>query len=139
MTNSIDTTTSTTATTGTTSSTPTNPNAVLGKNDFLKLLVTQLKYQDPMNPTDDKDFMGNMAQFSSLEQTSNMAQAVEKLGFDSQVSQSISLIGHTITYLGADGQSLVSGVASGVSIAGNAISIKVGDQTIAPSDVQEVS
>ena len=43
----------------------TNPNAILGKDDFLKLLVTQLQHQDPMNPMDDKDFMGQMAQFSS--------------------------------------------------------------------------
>lgn len=44
----------------------------LGKNDFLNLMVTQLRYQDPLNPTDDKEFIGQMAQFSSLEQMQNM-------------------------------------------------------------------
>lgn len=44
----------------------------LGKNDFLNLLVTQLKYQDPLNPMDDKSFIAQMAQFSTLEQMQNM-------------------------------------------------------------------
>jgi len=44
----------------------------LGKDDFLRLLVTQLQHQDPLNPTDDTQFIAQMAQFSSLEQMQNL-------------------------------------------------------------------
>jgi len=54
------------------------PNNQLDKNSFLKLLVAQLRYQDPLNPMNDQEFIGQMAQFSTLEQMQNLNQTVEK-------------------------------------------------------------
>lgn len=51
-------------------------NSNLDKDAFLKLLVTQLKYQDPLQPTQDNEFIGQMAQFSALEQAQNSSKAV---------------------------------------------------------------
>ena len=48
------------------------PNDHLGKDAFLKLMITQLRYQDPLEPMDNKDSIAQMAQFSSLEQMQNL-------------------------------------------------------------------
>lgn len=65
----------------------------LDKNSFLKLLVTQLSKQDPTNPMNDRDFIAQMAQFSSLEQMNNVANSMHKL----RASQASQLIGKSIT------------------------------------------
>ena len=77
--------------------------AMLGKDDFLKLLVSQLQHQDPMNPVDDKDFMGQMAQFTSVEQLTNMATSIDRMSTASQSTQSIALIGKTVSWKKEDG------------------------------------
>ena len=74
----------------TTAGTGTRNTGELGKDDFLNLLVTQLKYQDPLNPTDDKEFIGQMAQFSSLEQMQN-------LNTSFTATKAFTLIGKNVT------------------------------------------
>ena len=116
----------------------TNPNAILGKDDFLKLLVTQLQHQDPMNPMDDKDFMGQMAQFSSLEQITNLVTATQAQSFSTQMSQAVGLIGHNVSWVAADGTN-GTGTASKVSISDGAIQITVGESQITPDEIVQVS
>lgn len=67
----------------------------LGKDDFLKILVAQLSNQDPMQPMQDTEFIGQMAQFSSLEQMTNMNKSMNKF-FDSQLQSSMTDYAHLI-------------------------------------------
>src|SRR5919107_727724 len=81
--------------------TNTTKGAAMGKDQFLKLFVTQLQHQDPMNPMQDQDFMGQMASFSTLEQVTNMAKANEVMAANLSLSQSVGLIGRTVTWTDA--------------------------------------
>ena len=113
----IDPTTTTTATTATTASSAKKAaDSVLGKDDFLKLMVAQMKNQDPMNPSDDKDNIAQMAQFSSLEQITNLATATQDLANRMSMTQNVGLLGHTVTYTGTDGTA-VSGQVDGLDLA----------------------
>src|SRR3954447_11074883 len=117
----------TAATTATTATSPTKKaDRALGKDDFLKLMVAQMKNQDPMSPADDKDNIAQMAQFSSLEQITNLATATQQLADSMQTTQTLGLIGHTVSYKAADG-TLTSGTVSAVDVAGGAPSLTGGD------------
>jgi flagellar basal-body rod modification protein FlgD len=78
---------------------------LLGKDDFLKLLVGQLQHQDPLAPSDDQQWIGQMAAFSQLEQVSNMAASTEKIVDTLNTNGALSLIGRTVTYLDPQGGS----------------------------------
>lgn len=109
--NNIPTTTQTTTGPSTTAAAPKS----LGKDDFLKLMVAQMKNQDPMNPADDKDNIAQMAQFSSLEQITNLAAATQQLADRLTIAQTVGMIGHTVTYKAADGTS-VTGTVDAVNL-----------------------
>lgn len=73
----------------------------LGKDDFMKLLITQLQNQDPTNPMKDNEFIAQMAQFSALEQTMNLSKSFEKFAeaqTQSQMIQYTSFVGKSVTW-----------------------------------------
>jgi flagellar basal-body rod modification protein FlgD len=79
------------------------PMKILGKDDFLNLLVTQLQHQDPLNPAESTEFTAQLAQFSSLEQLNNINDNLKNMElFQTSVtnSQAVSFIGKEITAKG---------------------------------------
>src|SRR5256885_9689009 len=76
---------------------------MLGKDDFLKLLVGQLQHQDPLAPTDDQQWIGQMAQFSQLEQVTNTASSTDRIAASLDRTANLALIGRTVTYTDASG------------------------------------
>lgn len=83
---------------------------ILGKDDFLKLLVTQLRHQDPINPVDDKEFIAQLAQFSSLEQMQNLSSSINMMMESQQrltaLSQATAMIGKEVEIYSHEGESL---------------------------------
>jgi flagellar basal-body rod modification protein FlgD len=109
------------------------PKNEMGKDDFLKLLVGQLKNQDPMNPMEDKDFMGQMAQFSQLEQITNLATGM-------QSERAFNMLGRTVTYNDKETGELKTGVVEKVAIQAGKASLTVGGvKDIATDAVTEVT
>ena len=86
---------------------------ILDKDDFLKILITQLTHQDPTEPMKDTEFIAQMAQFSSLEQITNMSQDFEKLAGILSSSQALGLLGRIVEIF--DGDTLVTGVVEEVA------------------------
>ena len=72
------------------------PSQQLGKDDFLKLLITQLTNQDPTSPMEDTQFISQMAQFSSLEQMTNMNESFNKMAAMINAGQAASTLGKTV-------------------------------------------
>ena len=117
---------STTATTPGATATKTTAGPTLGKDDFLKLLVGQLRNQDPMNPSSDTDFIGQMAQFSQLEQTTNMATSNEKLAAQQSGARAVALLGRTVTYPDANSGVSTTGVVERVEWSAGLPTLTVG-------------
>jgi flagellar basal-body rod modification protein FlgD len=109
-----------------------NPAAVLGQDGFLQLLVAEMQNQDPLSQSnqDPTQSVTQMAQFSSVEQLTNLVQ-------NTQQAQSVSLIGHTVDYTDSQGNS-GSGVVSGVSFSTGSPILDVGGIAVAPSQIVDV-
>jgi flagellar basal-body rod modification protein FlgD len=113
------------------------------KDMFLKLLVAQLKNQDPTSPMDQKDMMAQMAQFTSVEQMTEMVKTLETMSFNTTVSQSVGLIGKSVDYVtrSTDGiETLSSAQVTGVEMAGGVIRLTLDDgNKVAPASVVRVT
>jgi len=90
--------------------------ASVGLEDFLQIFLTQLNYQDPLEPVDNREFLAQLAQFSSVELANRTSETTTALLDVSSLSQSIGLLGKTVNV------SLEQGTASGTVIAMSLVS-----------------
>lgn len=114
---------------------------VLGKDAFLRLMVEQLRHQDPLSPQDNNQWMAQMAQLTATEQITNLVQQMTAQAYHSAMSQGVSMIGHQISYSGIDAQgqpATLTGTVTAVRSQDGQVLLQVGDQTVALGDVQEV-
>jgi flagellar basal-body rod modification protein FlgD len=112
----------------------------LGKDDFLKLMVAQMKQMDPLaeGGSDPSKSMETMTQFSILEQLTNLAASNTELKAQQATSNAVSLIGKTVTYTTETGDPAV-GVVESVQTVKGANSLTIGGKAgINPADVLEV-
>jgi flagellar basal-body rod modification protein FlgD len=126
-----------------------NPYSTLGKSDFLEMLITKLKYQDPTNPMDDESFVADMAQFSTLESMENLnstfADSIESLNTNlislimmQNTTQAASLIGKTVVLSPGEGTPDVSGTVDIVRFVDGQPNIVVAGQEYSITTVKEI-
>ena len=111
-------------------------NQFVSQNTFLTLLITQLKNQDPMNPQDSSQFVAQLAQFSSLEQMTELNKNVSSVLENSVVN----MIGKTVTVADATAQyGYVQGTVTGITYYANGPAVTVNGKDYLLSTVQNVS
>ena len=115
-----------------------NGRGKMGKDAFLKLLVTQLKHQDPTKPMEDKEFISQMAQFSSLEQITNLNKEVKSLFQSSQSTQAFSMLGKSIDAYDTVTKKRISGKVTSVKFDSNEFMLMVGKTEVPMSTVHAV-
>ena len=116
----------------------------LDKDDFLKLLVTELQHQDPTNPMQDREFIAQMAQFSSMEQMMNMNKSMESIVDKFNFQTTYGLLGKNVELIsqgteeGAEPKT-VNGVVKSVSRNGSEVSVMVNGETYPISEIKTIS
>jgi len=104
------------------------------KDTFLKLLVAQLKYQDPSNPADSTQFLAQTAQFTQVEKLGDIADLMKS----QRLVNASALVGHPVTYMDANGAQL-SGTISSAKLNGDSEpTLRIGNTDVLLSKVMEV-
>ncbi len=110
----------------------------LSTSDFLNLFITQLRNQDPLNPTSSDQFLTQTAQFSQVQGLVQLNQSVSQMLSLQGLTQGADLIGKKVTYLASDGSGSRSGTVSAVGLANGQAQLTVGSATVPLSQVQTV-
>nr|MDH3138550.1 flagellar hook assembly protein FlgD [Bacillus velezensis] len=117
-----------------------NSSTNLGKDEFLKILMTQVQNQDPLNPVDDKEFISQMATFSSLEQMMNMNTTMTKFVENQDpFTMYVNWIGKNVTFSDSDGKDQTSLVNSVKHSNGNYVLVLENGKEVSPWNVTAVS
>ena len=110
----------------------------LGQDDFLKLLVTQLRHQDPLSPMTDKDFIAQMAQFSNLKQTTKLNSAMKSLINKVSEGGIHHLLGKKVSWMNETTQRINSGVVESIEKKGTSLKLQVHHQYVDPKDLVKI-
>lgn len=107
-------------------------NSTLSQEDFIRLFLAELNFQDPLEPVDNKEFLGQMAQFASIEQSRQSTENIENLLRLGSTDQSVGLLGRTVQ--ATTETDVVSGnvVALNFQNGGATITLELGDGSFLP-------
>ena len=111
----------------------------VGKDQFLKLFLTQLQNQNPLEPMQDRDFLMHLAQFTQVENTEEVARILQNLQTLAHATQATTLLGKRVLALRASDSTPVEGVVSAVRFSNDGVWLKVGNDEAHVNSVLQVS
>ncbi|MDH7602700.1 MAG: flagellar hook capping FlgD N-terminal domain-containing protein [Armatimonadota bacterium] len=111
----------------------------LDKDVFLKLLITELRNQDPLRPMEDKDFIAQLAQFSSLEQAQKMVAGFTEMTKHQAAAKAFGMIGKQVEFADPQSGEKCGGRVKGVVFEDGWPKLEVGSRLIDPSEVLRVT
>lgn len=115
-------------------------NSGVNEQDFIKLFVSELQFQDPMQPLDNSQFLTQLAQFVSIEQQSEEVTGINNLLTLNSSDQSLGLLNHTVQVTNADG-STTSGKVTGIQYSANGVQMTVatsGNRVLTNVDLSQI-
>jgi flagellar basal-body rod modification protein FlgD len=107
----------------------------LDQNAFLRLLVTQLRFQNPLDLSSGAEFVSQLATFSTLQGIDNLNRSFADMLRLQQLTQGIQLIGREVTFIASGESDPQSGVVDSISIDDNRLNLHVGSQIVSLSEV----
>jgi flagellar basal-body rod modification protein FlgD len=109
----------------------------LTTQDFIKMMVTQLQNQDPLQPASNEQLLGQMSQIGQLQSANDLQTALKDMVKQNQIASAANLIGKQVT--GVAGQDVVKGQVVSVSVANNAVTLNLDNaKTLDLSNVTEI-
>ena len=125
-------------TTATTDVTRTDKAGQMGDDVFMRLLLEQMKHQDPSSPMDSSQMMAQMAQFSTVEALTKLNKQFDALQGAQNFEAAVGLIGRSVTYTGSDGQRH-TGQVSGVDATSDGARLRIGSDRVATGQIDGVA
>ncbi|MEI6519297.1 MAG: flagellar hook capping FlgD N-terminal domain-containing protein [bacterium] len=110
----------------------------LDRNTFINLLLTEIKYQDPLKPMDNKDMIAQLAQFSALEQTQQLNTKMDSMSSTMDSTKATSMLGHKVVVQGVDDQTPSTGNVTAIMYDGTTPNVVVNGKSYPLTGIQRI-
>ena len=110
----------------------------LAKTDFLTLLTTQLRFQDPSNPIDQESFVSQLSQFSMLEGIEKLNDSFGQMMKLQEIAQGVELVGKKVEYQDPSTQQMLKGTIESVSVTAGNLSASINGQSVSLSQIAKI-
>jgi flagellar basal-body rod modification protein FlgD len=109
----------------------------IGSEEFMMILLAQLRHQNPLEPMQDSEWMGQMTQLNSLQELKKIENAIQEMVQSGQLTNAAVLVGKTVQVRDAEGE-IIQGKVTGVSLVGGKVMLSLGDKQVPFSSLTSV-